>query len=57
MDIVHEAPLSMGFSRQDSWSGLSFPCPGDLPYPGIEHVSPAFAGGFFNSEPPENSPL
>ena len=37
---AHQAPLSMGFSRQESWSGLPFPSPGDLPTPGIEaHVS------------------
>ena len=39
--VVHRAPLSMGFSRQEYWSGLSFPSPGDLPDPGIEHMSPA----------------
>ena len=46
----------MGFSRQEHWSGLSFPSPGDLPDPWIEpmsHVSPALAGGFFTTEPPE----
>ena len=37
---VHQAPLSMGFSRQECWSGLSFPPPGDLPNPGIEPGSP-----------------
>ena len=35
------APLSMGFSRQEYWSGLPLPPPGDLPYPGIEPTSPA----------------
>ena len=35
------APLSMGFSRQEYWSGLPFPSPGDLPDPGIEPMSPA----------------
>ena len=39
--IVHQAPLSMEFSRQEYWSGLSFPTPGDLPNPGIEPGSPA----------------
>ena len=34
--VAHQAPLSMGFSRQESWSGLPFPSPGDLPDPGIE---------------------
>ena len=37
--VVHQAPLSMGFSRQEYWSGLPFPPPGDLPIPGIEPVS------------------
>ena len=39
--IAHQAPLSMGFSRQEFWSGLPFPSPGDLPNPGIEPRSPA----------------
>ena len=38
--IAHQAPLSMGFSRQEYWSGLPFPSPGDLPDPGIELRSP-----------------
>ena len=48
--IAHQAPLSMEFSRQEYWSRLPFPSPGDLPDPGIEHTSlvpPALAGGFF----------
>ena len=45
-------PLSMGFSRQEYWSGLSFSLPGDLPDPGIKPVSPALAGKFFTAEPP-----
>ena len=52
--VVHQAPLSMGFSRQDYWSGLPFPPPGDLSDPGIEPESPAspgLAGGFFTTEP------
>ena len=47
----HQAPLSMGFSRQEYWSGLPFPFPGNLPDPGIKSaylVSPAMAGGVFN---------
>ena len=36
MDIAHQSPLSMGFSKQEYWSGLSFPSPGNLPNPGIE---------------------
>ena len=45
----------MGFPRQEYWSGLPFPSPGDLSDPGIEPVSlafPALAGGFFSTEPP-----
>ena len=38
--VAHQAPLSMGFSRQEYWSGLPFPSPGDLPNPGMEPVSP-----------------
>ena len=41
MDGSHQASLSMGFSRQEYWSGLLFPSPGDLPSPGIELGSPA----------------
>ena len=46
------APLSMGFSRQEYWSGLPFPSPGDLPDPGIEPmslVSPELTGGSFTN--------
>ena len=39
--VVHEAPLSMGFSQQEYWSGLSFPPPSDLPDPGIKPMPPA----------------
>ena len=45
--VAHQAPLSMGFPRQEYWSGLTFPFPGDLPDPGMEPVSPALAGRFF----------
>ena len=45
--VAHQAPLSLGFSRQEYWSGFPFPPPGDLPDPGIKPVSPALAGGFF----------
>ena len=38
--VAHQAPLSMGFSRQECWSGLPCPPPGDLPDPGIEPMSP-----------------
>ena len=50
--VAHQAPLSMGFSRQEYWSGLPFPPLGDLPDPGIKAVSPALAGGFFTTELP-----
>ena len=50
--VTHQAPLSMGFPRQDYWNGLPFPSPGDLPNPGIDPASPAVAGGFFTTEPP-----
>ena len=49
---AHQAPLSVGFPRQESWSGLPFPPPGDLPHPGTEPVSlvpPALAGRFFTT--------
>ena len=49
---AHQAPLSMGFPRQEYWSGFPFPSPGDLPDLGIEPTSPALAGGFFTPEPP-----
>ena len=49
MDYSLQAPLSMGFSRQEYWSGLPCPSPGDLPDPGIGPKSPASAGRFFNS--------
>ena len=41
-----------GFPKQEYWSGLPFPSPGDLPDPGIKHKSPALAGRFFTTEPP-----
>ena len=47
----------MGFSRQEYWSGLPFPSPGDLPDPGIEPTSPALAGGFFATSAKEAPPL
>ena len=49
--VVHQALLPMGFPRQEYWSGLPFPPPEDLPNPGIKHMSPALAGGFFTIEP------
>ena len=50
--IAHQAPLSMGFSRQEYWSGLPFSSPGDLPNPGIEPSSPALQAGSLTSELP-----
>ena len=50
--VAHQAPLSIEFSRQECWSGLSFPSPGDLPDPGIGPMFPALAGSFFTTEPP-----
>ena len=50
--VAHQAPLSMGFSRQEYWSGLPFPSPRDLLEPGIEPSSvlpPALAGGFLTT--------
>ena len=44
--VACQNPLSMGFPRQEYWSGSSFPPPEDLPDPGIEPASPALAGGF-----------
>ena len=49
---AHQAPLSMGFSRQEHWSGLPFPSPGDLPDPGIEPRSPTLEAEALTSEPP-----
>ena len=48
--VAHQAPLSMGFSRQEYWSGLPFPSPGDLPNPGIEPRSPALQADALFSE-------
>ena len=45
-------PLSMGFYRQEYWSGLPFPPPRDLPDPGLEPTSPALPGGFFTTKSP-----
>ena len=51
--VPHQAPLSMGFSRQEYWSGLPFPSPGDLPdHPGIEPRSPTLQADTLTSAPP-----
>ena len=52
--VACQAPLFMGLSRQEYWSGLPFLSLGDLPNPGIELESPALAGGFFTIQPPRN---
>ena len=49
--VSHQAPLSVGFSRKEYWSGLPFPSPGALPNPEIEPMSPALADRFFTAEP------
>ena len=57
---AHHTPLSLGFSRQDYWSSLPFPSPGNLPTPETEPVSPAspaLEGGFFTTEPPGKPPM
>ena len=50
--VAYQASLSMGFSRQEYWSGLPFPSPGDLPDSGIKPGSPALEGDALTSEPP-----
>ena len=55
--VAHEAPPSVEFSRQEYWSGLPFPSPGDLPGPGIEPRSPALRADALPSEPPEKPSL
>ena len=54
--VAYQAPLSMGFSRRQYWSGLSFPSPGDLPDPGIKPASPALQADALHSEPPGKHP-
>ena len=53
--IAHQVPLSTAFPKQECWSGLPFPSPGDLPNPRIKLRSPALAGKFFTTEPPGES--
>ena len=53
--VAHQAPLSVGISRQEHWGGLPFPLPGDLPDPGVKLAplaSHALTGGFFSAAPP-----
>ena len=55
--VTYQAPPSMGSSRQEYWSGLPFPSPGDLPDPGIKPGSPALQADALTSEPPVKSQL
>ena len=57
LTVAFQGPLSMGFPRQEYWSGLLLPPLGDLPNPGIKSASPALAGGFLTAEPPGKSPV
>ena len=50
--VAHQAPLSVRFPRQEYWSGLPFPPPGDLPESGLKSRSPALQAGSLPSEPP-----
>ena len=57
--VACQAPLSVGFSRHEYWSGFPCPPPGDLPDAGMEPVSlvsPSLAGGFFTAVPPGTDP-
>ena len=54
LTVAYPAPLSMGFSRQEYWSGLPFPSPGDLPDPGIKPGFPTLEADSLTSEPPGN---
>ena len=56
LTVAHQAPLSMGFSRQEYWSGLSFSSPGDLPNPGIKPASSMSPALQMDSLPAESSP-
>ena len=53
--VARQASLSMGFSRQEYWSGLPFPSPGDLPNPGIKPGSPTWQADALSSEQPGNT--
>ena len=52
LTVAHQAPLSIGFSRQEYWSEFPFPSPGDLPDPGIEPRSPALQADSLPADPP-----
>ena len=49
--VARQAPLSMGFPRQEYWSGMPLPSPGDVPDPGIKPTCPTLAGRSFTTEP------
>ena len=49
VECAYQAPLSMGFPKQEYWSGLPLPSPEDFPKPGIKLTSPALEGGFFTN--------
>ena len=51
--VARQAPLSMGFLRQEYWRGLPYPSPGNLPNPGIKSMSPTLQAGSLPAEPPE----
>ena len=55
--VAHQTPLSMGFPRQEYWSGEPFPPSGNLPDPETELMSPALVGKFFTTEPPGKPPI
>ena len=55
--VAYQAPLSMGFSRREYWTGLPFPSTEDLPNPGIEPESPALRADALTSKPPGKQPL
>ena len=50
--MAHQAPLFVGFFKQENWNGLPFPPPGTLTGPGIEPASSPLVGGFCTTEPP-----
>ena len=52
--VAHQAPLSVGFSRQEYWNGLPCPPPEDIPNPGIKPGSPEMQADSLPSEPPRN---
>ena len=55
--VAHQMPLSIEFFRQEYWSGLPFPSPGDLPSPGIKPGSPTLQADALTSEPPGKTPV